>query len=77
MLLWLALKVKRMTRSEIRKIYGVDVPTKIDRDKLDTIYAGCELGYLTKEDIEFMILPTTTLVQAVNRMKKRRLEAED
>lgn len=59
---------------EILHRYGIDF-NKVKKNKnFDAIVAGCELGYLKRSDVVFMLEESTSEVQAQNRLTKRRRE---
>lgn len=45
-----------------------------DHKNFDTIKAGCELNFLNEEDVYYMLNPTTSEIQATNRLIARRRE---
>ena len=66
-----------MNRSEISKRYGIDVPRKFDQGIFEVISTGCDLGYFTKADLEFLISEDCNLIRATNLIIRRRREAAD
>lgn len=63
-----------VSAKEILHRYGIDF-NKVKKNKnFDAIVAGCELGYLKRSDVVFMLEEGTSEVQAQNRLTKRRRE---
>ena len=66
-----------MSKASIERKFNVKFPKGFSREILDVISAGCELGYLTKEDVEFMMSEECNLIRAINRLHQRRKEQPD
>lgn len=49
---------------------------KISEDKYEMIRAGIELGYLTEDDIAYIVDPHTSEIAATNRLIMRRRMAK-
>lgn len=59
---------------EILRHYEIDFKKVKKSKNFDVIVAGCELGYLKRSDVVFMLEEGTSEVQAQNRLTKRRRE---
>lgn len=66
-----------MTKFQIAKKYGVKFRDNFPREIIDVISAGCELGYLTQADVEYMVSDECNLIRAVNLLKQRRKDQPD
>lgn len=67
-------KVSKSDIDDVLKEAGIK-KSSVDSEKMETIKIGCELLYLTKEDVIYMASPTTTYWAAQRRLSSRRLES--
>lgn len=66
--------MRKASESDIKKIMAENQVSGVPSEKMEICRIGCQLGYLLKDDVAYIINPSTTVSAASRRLTTRRVE---